>query len=165
MKKHIVYGGNIMEIKLKEEDKKLLNLIQEEDACIPRVTKLAHQLGLPTSTINTKIEKFKKLGIIKGFSAVLDPEKLGLGFVAFNLSHSKLTPKFNPDTIAKKLAAIPEVEEVFFITGEWDYIAKLRVRDKNEYVKVISEVAHCVERGLGIIAPKCFKEAHKILVR
>jgi len=154
-----------MEIKLKEEDKKLLNLIQEEDACIPRVTKIAHELGLPTSTVNTKIEKFKKLGVIKGFSAILDPEKVGRGLVAFNLSRAALHPKFKIETIGEKLAAISEVEEVFFIIGEWDYITKLRVADKEEYTKVIPQLARLITHGKGIMATKCFKETHKILVK
>jgi DNA-binding Lrp family transcriptional regulator len=154
-----------MEIKLKEEDKKLLNLIQEEDACIPRVTKIAHELNLPTSTVNTKIEKFKKLGVIKGFSAILDPEKVGRGLVAFNLSINKLGPKFKIETLGEKLAAIPEVEEVFFIVGEWDYLVKLRVANKEEYTEVIPKVAQLVTRGKGIMTMKCFKETHKILVK
>jgi len=152
-------------LKLKEEDRKLLNTIQEEEMAVARVGKIAKKLGMPISTVNTKLKKFQKLGIIKGYSAVIDPEKLGLGFVAYNLSHSRLTPKFHPDIIGNKLAAIPEVEEVFFITGEWDYIVKLRVKDKDEYVRVIPKVAHCVERGLGIVAPKCYKETRKVLVR
>ena len=70
-------------MKLKEEDKKLLNLIQRGDMCVPRVTKLAHELSLPTSTVQTKLEKFRRLGLITGFSAILDPEKVGKGLTAF----------------------------------------------------------------------------------
>ena len=130
-----------------------------------RPSRIAKKLGIPISSVNTKLRKFEKLGVIKGYSAVIDPEKLGLGFVAFNLSHSRLTPKFNPDIAGKKLSSIPEVEEVFFITGKWDYLVKLRVKDKDEYMKVIPKVAHCVERGEGIVAPKSFKDTRKILIK
>ena len=47
--------------KLKEIDKKLLNLIQEEDMAVPRVTRIAHKLGLPVTTVKTKLDKFKKV--------------------------------------------------------------------------------------------------------
>jgi Lrp/AsnC family leucine-responsive transcriptional regulator len=154
-----------MEIKLKEEDKKLLNLIQEEDACIPRVTKLAHKLGLPTSTVNTKIEKFKKLGVIKGFSAILDPIKVDRGLVAFKLGQKKFHKETDLDEIAMKLSKIPEVQEVHFIVGEWDYLVKMRLKDEKEYTEVAPKIAMCLDGCKGIIAPKCFKETHKILVK
>jgi len=152
-------------IKLKEEDKKLLNLIQEEGMAVARVGKIAKKLGMPTSTVNTKLKRFEKLGIIKGFCGVLDPEKLGRGFLAFNLSRARLDPKFKVETVGEKLAAIPETEEVFFIMGEWDYLTKLRVADKEEYTKVIPKLARLITHGKGIMTTKCFKETHKILVK
>jgi len=154
-----------MEIKLNEEDKKLLNLIQEEDACVPRVTKLAHKLGLPTSTVNTKIEKFKKLGVIKGFSAILDPVKVDRGLVAFKLGQKKFYKETDLDEIAIKLTKIPEVQEVYFLVGEWDYIVKMRLKDEKEYTQIAPKIAVCLDACKGIIAPKCFKETHKILVK
>lgn len=154
-----------MEIKLKPEDKKLLNLIQEEDACVPRVTKIAHKLGLPTSTVKTKIDKFKKLGVIKGFSGILDPVKVDRSFVAFKFGAKKFKEPNDLDVIGKKLAKIPEVEEAHFLVGEWDYVVKIRLKDKLEYVKVAPQVAVLVDRCKGVIAPKCFKESHKILVK
>jgi Lrp/AsnC family leucine-responsive transcriptional regulator len=155
----------MMEIKLKPEDKKLLNLIQGEDACVPRVTKIAHKLGLPTSTVKTKIDKFKKLGVIKGFSAILDPVKVDRGFVAFKFGAKKFKQPTDLDEIGRKLAKIPEVEEVYFLVGEWDYAVKMRLKDKLEYVKVAPQVAVLVDRCKGVIAPKMFKETHKILVK
>jgi len=154
-----------MEIKLKPEDKKLLNLIQEEDACVPRVTKLAHKLKLPTSTVKTKIDKFKKLGVIKGFSAILDPKKIGRPVVAFKFGAKKFKKPEDLDIIGKKLAEIPEVQEVYFLVGEWDYIVKMRLKDEKEYTEVAPKVAVCVDACKGIISPKCFKETHKILVK
>ncbi len=152
-------------LKLKDEDKRLLNLIQEEDMAVARVGKIAKKLGMPISTVNTKLKKFEKMGIIKGFCAVLDPEKLGRGFLIFNLSRAALDPKFKVETVGDKLAVIPEVEEVFFTVGEWDYITKLRVANKEEYTKVIPKIARLITHGKGIMTTKCFKESHKILVK
>ena len=152
-------------MRLKDEDKKLLNLIQEEGMAVARVGKIAKKLGMPISTVNTKLKKFERLGIIKGFCGVLDPEKLGRGFLVYNLSRAALDPKFKVEDVGEKLAKIPEVEEVFFIVGEWDYITKLRVADKEEYTKVIPKVARLITHGKGIMTTKCFKETHKILVK
>lgn len=57
------------------------------------------------------------------------------------------------------------MQEIFFITGDYDYLVKLRVKDQEEYFRVIQEVAKCFEvRGKGLVAPKCFKESLKIVI-
>jgi len=148
--------------KMKPIDKKILKLIQEENLCVPRVTKIAHKLGLPTSTVHERLNKMKKFGVIKGYTAILDPEKLDKGFVAFVFGQMKLGEKSDLEAAAGKLAKIPEVQEVYFIAGEWDYIVKLRVKDKNEYYKKVQEVVKCFEvRGQGIITIKHIKDTFK----
>lgn len=154
-----------MTYKLKPIDKKILQLLQEEDFCVPRITKIAHKLQTPTSSVQAKINKMKSLGVIKGFSAILDPEKLDQSYAAFVLGQAKLGEETDLNKAANKLVKIPQVQEVFFITGEYDYLVKLRVKDKDEYFKVIQQVAKCFEvRGMGMIAPKCFKETMQIVL-
>ena len=154
-----------MAYKLKFKDKKILDFLQKDDLCVPRITKIAHKLQLPTSTVQAKINKMQKEGIIKGFSAILDPEKLDKGYVAFVLGQAKLGHEVDLDKAAKQLVKISHVQEVFFITGDYDYLVKLRVKDKEEYYKVIQQVAKCFEvRGKGIIAPKCFKDNQTIVI-
>ncbi|UCD03906.1 MAG: Lrp/AsnC ligand binding domain-containing protein [Candidatus Woesearchaeota archaeon] len=152
-------------MELKEIDKKLLNLIQEEDMAVPRVTRIARKLGLATSTVKTKLNKFEKLGIIKGYSAVIDPEKVDRSFVAFKFAAKKFKEPTDLNEIGKKLAKIPEVEEAYFLVGEWDYVVKMRLKDKLEYVTVAPKVAVSVDGCKGVIAPKCFKDSKKILIK
>ncbi len=153
------------DLKLKPVDKKILNIVQESDMAAPRTTKIAHKMKLPPSTVNTKIEKFKKLGIIKGFSAVIDSEKLGRSVVAFKFGAKKFKNTSDLEKIGKKLSGINKVQEVFFLVGEWDYITKMRIKDEEEYAKVAPNIAILVDRCEGMIAPKCFKESRKIIVR
>ena len=78
---------------------------------------------------------------------------------------AKLGKDIDLESPAKKLARIPQVQEVFYITGDYDYLVKLRVSDKEEYFKVIQKVAKCFDlRGKGIIAPRCFKDSPKIVI-
>lgn len=150
---------------LNDIDKKLLNLIQEEDMAVPRVTKIAHKLGLATSTVKTKLNKFQKLGIIKGYAATIDPEKVGRGLVAFKFASKKFKEPSDLEEIGKKLARIPEVEEVYFAVGEWDYITKMRLKDEKEYTEVAPRIAVTVDGCKGIITPKCFKDSKKVLIK
>ena len=151
--------------KIKPIDKKILELIQDKDLCVPRITKIAHQLQIPTSTVQARINKLQEMKVIKGFTVLVDPEKLDKSYVAFVLGQAKLGKDIDLEKPAKQLMKIPQVQEVFFITGDYDYLVKLRVKDKEEYFKVIQKVAQCFDmRGKGIIAPKCFKDSPKIVI-
>jgi len=153
--------------KIKDIDKKLLNLLQKGDMCVPRITKLAHELGLPTSTVQTKIEKFKKEGVIKEYSAILDPEKVDKSLVAFWFGKTlKGGSDKEIESVPNKLKKIPQVQDVFFVSGEWDFVIKARLRDHKEYYEVARQLVKNYEEqsGMGMIAPKCFKDSHKIIV-
>jgi Lrp/AsnC family leucine-responsive transcriptional regulator len=150
---------------LKEIDKKLLNMVQEEWACVPRVSQIAHKLGLPISTVKTKLDKFRKEGIIKGYAGILDGTKVGRGLVAFKLAGKKFKKTTELDEFGEKLAEISEVQEVHFLVGEWDYLVKMRVKDEAEYTKVAPKIAIMMDGCKGIISPKTFKDTHKILVK
>ena len=150
---------------VKPIDKKILSLIQDKGLCVPRITKIAHQLSLPTSTVQARINKMQELGIIKEFTVLVDPEKLEKNFVAFVFGQAKLGRDLDLDKAAKEIIKIPQVQEVFFITGDYDYLVKLRVKDQEEYYNIIQKVAKCFEvRGKGIVAPKCFKDSPKIVI-
>jgi Lrp/AsnC family leucine-responsive transcriptional regulator len=151
--------------KIKPIDKKILKLIQDKDLCVPRITKIAHQLKLPTSTVQARIKKLQEMNVIRGFTVLVDPDKLDKSYVAFVMGQAKLGKDVDLDKPAKQLMKIPQVQEVFFITGDYDYLVKLRVKDQEEYFKVIQKVSQCFEvRGKGIIAPKCFKDSPKIVI-
>jgi Lrp/AsnC family leucine-responsive transcriptional regulator len=151
--------------KLKDTDKQMLNLLQRSDLCVPRVTRLAHLLKLPTSTVHERLKTLQKEGYVKGYSVELDPEKLEKGFVVFFLGQMKMGKGLAFEKAAEELLKIPQVQEIYFIAGEWDYLVKIRVKDKEEYYEVAKEVSKCFEvRGMGIVTTKCFKDSPKFQV-
>lgn len=154
-----------MAYKLKPVDKTILDLLQNGDLCVPRITKIAHKLQLPTSTVQAKIIRMGREGLIRGFSVVLDPEKLGNGYVVFLLGQAKFGESLDLDQLANKFAKIPQIQEVFFISGEYDYLVKVRVKDQKEYYELVQKIGRILEaRATGIVAHKCFKDTQKIKV-
>ncbi|MBI4016985.1 MAG: Lrp/AsnC family transcriptional regulator [Candidatus Aenigmarchaeota archaeon] len=151
--------------KIKPIDKNILRLMQDENLCVPRITKIAHRLRVPTSSVQSRINKLQAAGVIKGFTVLVDPEKLDKSYVAFVFGQAKLGKEVDLDKPAELLAKIPEVQEVYFITGEYDYLVKVRVKDQQEYYGVIQKIARCFDvRGKGLVAPKCFKDTQKIVI-
>jgi len=121
---------------LDEIDRKLLALLQQDDR-VP-IAELGKTLGVPPSTLNDRIRRLIKLGIIKGFHAHLDPEKVGLDLLAF-----VFVGWSDPGTEASFLAAIaeaPEVQEAHHVTGSWNYLMKVRLRTTRDLEGFFAQV-------------------------
>tara|TARA_Y100000310_G_C20565766_1_gene755391 strand:- start:377 stop:841 length:465 start_codon:yes stop_codon:yes gene_type:complete len=152
--------------KLKPLDKKILNLIQKEDLCVPRITKIAHKLKVPTSTVQARLNKLKEENVITGCTVLLNQEKVEKNFTAFMFAQAKLGKEVDFKKNIQHILKIEQVQEAYYITGDYDYLIKIQVKDQEEYFEVSSKIAKFLEaRGKGIIAPKCFKNTPKLKVK
>lgn len=144
-------------------DLQLLNLIQNGEMCVPRTTKIAKSLGLPPSTVHEKLKKFREDGIISGYSGLVDGNSVGYDFVVFVYGQLQL-PKLKEqkmyfENAGELVSKLPFVQEVFFLAGNWDIIAKMRVRDKDDYYEKVKKVVeHFDVRGEGVITTLSFKD-------
>lgn len=150
------------EIKLDEKDIKILQLLQEN--CKRSMRVMARNIGSPLTTVHAKIKRMKKLGTIKGYKAILDGSKLDRStaayiFVSFAYNPPGLTEPLSQREIVKQIAKFPEVQEVHIITGEWDILIKVRVKDtdsvgqfvvdKLRKIKGIEKTLTCTIFGTG----------------
>ena len=110
-------------------DLKILGIIQGDSD--RSTTSLARELQVPVTTVYSKIRRLEKAGIIRGYCALIDPKSLGVGTVAFILaSGSYGAQRYHLDRhVAKQVARFPEVQEVHLISGEWDFLTKIRAPD------------------------------------
>ncbi len=142
---------------LDEIDHRLLALLQKDDRT--PVAELGKTLGVPASTLNDRIRRLGTLGIIKGFHAQLDPEKVGLDLLAF-----VFVGWSDPETEARFLAAIadaPEVQEAHHVTGAWNYLMKVRLqttRDLEGFFADVLKKVPGVQRTETLIALSSPKE-------
>ena len=118
-------------IKLDSTDKKLLKLLQEDSN--RTVKSLDEILGKTTTPIFERIKKLEKEGLIDGYAAKLNAKKLGLKqtvFIAITLQgHTRsFLEKF-----VSQINDFPEVVECHRISGTFDYLLKLVVKDIEAY--------------------------------
>jgi DNA-binding Lrp family transcriptional regulator len=118
-------------------DRKLLDALQR-DSSLARLD-LAEKVGLSDSQVARRRVSLEECGLIRRYRAVLDGSRLGLAVTAF--VHVKLHnhSKGNSRRFAEMIARAPSVLEAHAVTGDFDYVLKLVVRDLNALQRAITD--------------------------
>lgn len=113
---------------LDELDGRILSFLQEN----ARETQadIARAVGLAPSAVLERIRKLETRGVIKGYTALLDARTMGQGMLAFVSVRSEEGP--GDDSVARQIAAFPEVLEVHHVAGEDCYLVKVRTKDAEQ---------------------------------
>jgi Lrp/AsnC family transcriptional regulator, leucine-responsive regulatory protein len=127
--------------KLDDTDRQLLALLQEDDRL--SLAELGKRIGIPASTINDRIKRLARQGVIAGFQARVSPEALGLNLLAFMMV-SWSNPKVEAEFLAR-MQASPAVLECHHITGAWNYLVKVRVGTTRDLERFLAETIKGVE--------------------
>jgi Lrp/AsnC family leucine-responsive transcriptional regulator len=114
-------------------DKKLLNLLQHDSK---QTTKqLSLQLNLSVTAVYERIKKLEKGNVIQKYVAIVNKNKIEKSFLVF--CHIKLMQhsKEYVTTFEREVLKLEEVSECFHVSGAYDYILKVYVKDMDEYRK------------------------------
>ncbi|MEN2974607.1 MAG: Lrp/AsnC family transcriptional regulator [Candidatus Caldarchaeales archaeon] len=122
--------------------------------------KIAEKTGASVSTVVSRIEGLKKNGVIKGYTVVIDPSKLGYDLSAIihvRIRHGKLIE------VQKTIASSPNVFGVYDVTGESDSIILARFKNREELSRFIKTLLsnEYVERTITYIVLDVIKEEWK----
>lgn len=116
-------------------DKKLLGLLQQD--CKQTNKELSNKLNLSVTAVYERIRKLEREEVIDQYVALIKKEKVEKSFVAF--CHIKLVQhsqeyvlKFEND-----VAKLEEVMECYHISGDYDYLLKVLVKDMQAFRKFI----------------------------
>lgn len=90
---------------------------------------LAVELGVSPTTITSRVAKLEKEKVLRGYSALVDFEKLGYGLTAVT---EILVSKGRLLEMEKEIAKLPGVIAVYDVTGEIDGIVVAKFRDREE---------------------------------
>lgn len=104
-------------------DRKILEVLRSDGRATH--AQLAKDTGLSAPAIGERVRKLEQAGIIQGYHAVLDPDRLGLAICAF--VHIAPQPRKPAQVLVARLMAMPEIEELHAVAGNYAYIAKVRV--------------------------------------
>ncbi|MDA3916281.1 MAG: Lrp/AsnC family transcriptional regulator [Deltaproteobacteria bacterium] len=99
---------------------------------------LAKETGLAPSTMLDRVKKLEDKGIIKGYRAVMNPEKLGLkaqGFACISLDRHQVK---DIEILENEIKKISNVRACYHITGRFDYllhVVALELGDLGDLIK------------------------------
>jgi Lrp/AsnC family leucine-responsive transcriptional regulator len=96
---------------------------------------LGAEVGISGPSAHERVKKLEARGVIRGYSANVDPAKVGVGVLAFTWLTQ--APGTAGADLTDSFAAIPEVEECHHIAGEADYLLKIRTRDTRHLEDVL----------------------------
>ncbi|WP_326982861.1 Lrp/AsnC family transcriptional regulator [Chryseobacterium sp. MYb264] len=116
---------------LDKTDKKLLLFLQEDSK---QTTKeLSYKLGLSVTAVYERIRKLENTGVISKYVVLLDKNKIEKNFVV--LCHVKLSQHKKEYVLRfeREVIDLQEVTECFHVSGDYDYILKICVKDMADY--------------------------------
>ena len=111
---------------------------------------LAKETGLAPSTMLDRVKKLEDKGIIKGYRAVMDPEKLGLkaqGFACISLDRHQVK---DIEILENAIKNIPNVRACYHITGRFDYLLHVVALELGDLGNLIKEKLATIP-GMGKI--------------
>ena len=111
---------------------------------------LAKEVGLAPSTMLDRVKKLEDKGVLKGYRAVVNPEKLGLkaqGFACISLNRHQVK---DIEVLENEIKKISSVRACYHITGRFDYLLHVVAPDISDLGKLVKEKLATIP-GMGKI--------------
>ena len=129
-------------------DRHTLNALQKDGR--KKNSELAKENKLAPSTMLDRVKKLEDKGILKGYRAVVDPEKLGLkaqGFACISLDRHRVK---DIELLENEINKISNVRACYHITGRFDYLLHVVAPDLGDLGTLIKEKLATIP-GMGKI--------------
>lgn len=123
---------------LDSTDLEILRILQADARLTTK--EVAARVNLSTTPVFERVRRLEQRGYIRGYIALLDPDKLGQGFTVFCSVKMKRIGKDIAEHFAAAMRDIPEVRECYNISGGYDYLLKIQVPNMKRYQEFVLDV-------------------------
>lgn len=124
---------------LDEKDARILEILQKDGRATN--VELARAVELTPSATLERVRKLEERGLVKGYTAILDPRAVGLGLVAFIFMRVEERDGVlgSEEQTAEALSALPSVLELHHLAGEDCFLLKVRARDTDDLYRILRD--------------------------
>jgi DNA-binding Lrp family transcriptional regulator len=119
-----------------ETDRAILDLLRRDAR--RTVSDIAERVNLSPAPVKRRIDRLERLGVISGYTVVLDHQKVGPSIEAY--TELRFAGDTDVDDILTSASELPEVLEVFAIAGDPDALVRMRVEDMEHLQRVVNEL-------------------------
>ena len=120
---------------LTDQDVKILDLMQAN--CDRSSAEVAEVLNMSQSPCWRRINRLEKEGFIQKKVAILDRKALNMDLVAFTTVNLSQAGRKNMELFENAISKLSEVVECYTMTGSWDYMLKVVVKDIRQYEQFV----------------------------
>lgn len=147
-------------------DRKILRILQDRGR-ISNV-QLAKEVGLSPTPCLERVRKLEKNGVIKGYHARIDPDKLGTPLLVFvEITLSKTSSDVFAD-FSDAARRTDEILECHLVSGDFDFLLKARVADMAAYRKLLGETLlnmPGVNESRTYVVMEAVKQDNKVVIK
>lgn len=129
--------ARVTRIEIDDIDRRLLTALQENGRLT--ATELAERIGLTTSPCLRRLRLLEQAGVIRGYAALLDQEKVGLPVSVFVSVKLERQREEALDKFEQAMRRCPEVVECYLMTGPRDYLLRVVAEDLAAYERFLKD--------------------------
>jgi Lrp/AsnC family leucine-responsive transcriptional regulator len=118
-------------------DRNILRVLQKNGRI--SFAELSRTVGLSATPCVERIKRLEREGIIRGYTALINPHYLKAGLVVFVQVTLSRNSQDNFEAFSQAAEALPEIQECYLVSGTFDYLLKARVADMASYRKFYGE--------------------------
>jgi Lrp/AsnC family transcriptional regulator, leucine-responsive regulatory protein len=121
-------------MKLDNYDRVLLAALQE-DGRVPQ-SELGQRAHLSTAAVNRRLKLLEGAGVIERFTARLNPKALGYDLTVIVEVKAENERADLLDEMQRRFVVCPQVQQCYYVAGEWDFMLIFLVRSMDQYVEL-----------------------------
>ena len=145
---------------LDDTDRRILSVLQRDARASMR--SISEEAGVSLGTVSNRVRRLEAAGVIRGYTVMLDPEKIGWEltvFIDLRIQKGRLIE------IQEKIAKDPRVYGVYDVTGDFDSMVMARARDRSDLDDLLKNVMSVdgVERSVTHLVLNTVKESFTVL--
>ncbi len=114
-------------------DSRILDLLRGDARLSARA--IAKAVSKSPGAVLERIGRLEREGVIRGYTTQIDPARVGVGMLA--IVGVQCAHDFSLAAMVEQLQAIPECDRIYVVTGNWDLLIHLQVRDQYHLAEVI----------------------------
>jgi Lrp/AsnC family leucine-responsive transcriptional regulator len=147
---------------LDEVDVQILKALQE-DGRISNAD-IAKIVGLSPPSVLQRVRALEKANLIRGYHAILDHDRLGMRITAFVMIGLSMHQEQPIERFRKGIQDIPEIMECYHVSGDFDFLLKVIVKDMRAYEVFLREKLSKI-KGIGKITTNFVLATNKLTTK